>query len=121
MEKGFRLRARADFQKVRSEGRSWVHPLMVLCVFPNTLGYNRFGFSVSRRIGNAVTRNRVKRRMRETVRLLQGDLCRSWDVVLIARSPIADVNFDSIRQATEALFRRACLLKSHDCSARLDD
>ena len=121
MEKGSRLRASADFQRARREGRSWVNPLMVLCVFPNSLERNRYGFSVSRRVGNAVTRNRVKRRMREAVRSLQGDLGRSWDIVLIARTPIAEVDFDSIRQAAESLFRRACLLNPTARSAHLDE
>lgn len=111
MEKKFRLRAGVDFQKVRKEGLSWAHPLMVLCTFPNSLGHNRFGFSVSRRIGSAVVRNRAKRRIREAVRLCEG-VEQGWDMVFIARAPLPDARFDSIRQAVEALLRRADLLRS---------
>ena len=116
MEKKFRLRASADFRRVRKEGRSWAHPLLVLYMVPNTLGHNRFGFSVSRRIGGAVERNRVKRRMREAAWLFKDELNQGWDMVLIARAPISEAQFRLVKQAVEILLRRACLLRAADDS-----
>ena len=116
MEKKFRLRASADFRRVREGGRSWAHPLLVLYVVPNTLGHNRFGFSVSRRIGGAVVRNRAKRRMREAARLFKDELDQGWDMVFIARAPISDAQFRLVKQAVEILLRRACLLRATDDS-----
>ena len=111
MEKKLRLRSSADFRKVRQQGRSWVHPLMVLYVFPNSLEHNRFGFSVNRRMGRAVARNRIKRQMREAARYFKDEIGHGGDLVFVARSPISDAKFQSIRRAVETLLRRACLLK----------
>jgi ribonuclease P protein component len=96
---------------VRTEGRSWAHPLLVLCALRNDLGYSRLGFSVSRRIGGAVVRNRAKRLMREATRLRQVMIADGWDVVIIARQPIREANFHQVDRAVEQLLRRARLLK----------
>jgi len=111
MEKKLRLRSSVDFRKVRQQGRSWVHPLMVLYIFPNSFEHNRFGFAVNRRIGCAVVRNRIKRRMREAARYFKDEIGQGRDLVFIARSPIFDAKFQAIKQAVETLLRRACLLK----------
>jgi ribonuclease P protein component len=84
--------------------------MLVLCVLPNELPYCRFGFSVSSRIGNAVTRNRIKRRLRESMRLRQQSLQPGWDLVLIARKPVVSANFDEMDAACARLIRRAHLL-----------
>ena len=51
---------------------------------PNDLPHNRLGLSIGRRVGGAVVRNRVKRLLRESFRLLQHDLPRSYDLVIVA-------------------------------------
>jgi len=99
---------------VRREGRSWTHPLLVLCALPNDLEYSRFGFSVSHWVGKAVVRNRAKRLMREVTRLRQGDIKEGWDLVFIARNPIREANFKQVDQAIEQLLRRAGLLKTNN-------
>ena len=96
---------------MRREGRSWAHPLLVLCALPNDLEHSRFGFSVSHWVGKAVVRNRAKRLMREAMRLRQGDIEEGWDLVLIARNPIREADFKQVNQAVEQLLRRAGLLK----------
>ena len=63
------------------------------------------GFSVSRRVGNAVVRNKVKRRLRTTVR--EVSLCEGWDIVFIIRAPAAQVRFSVLREAAHDLLRRA--------------
>jgi ribonuclease P protein component len=112
MRKKNRLRASADFERVRREGVSWSHPLLVLSALSNSLEYNRFGFVVGRRIGKAVKRNQIKRRMREAVRqrVQQGKVVRGWDIVFIARRPIADASFQQVDQAIGLLLRRAKLV-----------
>lgn len=97
---------------MRREGRSWAHPLLVLCALPNDLEYSRFGFSVSHWVGKAVVRNRAKRLMREATRLRQGNIKEGWDLVFIARSPIREANFKQVDQAIEQLLRQAGLLKA---------
>ena len=97
---------------MRREGRSWAHPLLVLCALPNDLEHSRFGFSASHWVGKAVVRNRAKRLMREAMRLRQGDIKEGWDLVLIARNPIREADFKQVNQAVEQLLRRAGLLKA---------
>jgi len=116
MERKYRLRLNADFQRVRQEGQSWANRLMVLCALPNDLEHSRFGFAASKRIGKAVVRNRVRRRMREAVRLRRASIADGWDMVFIARPPIARATYAEIAQAIEELLRRAHLYKGLNSS-----
>jgi len=111
MERRYRLREDEDFQKVRQEGRSWTQPLMILCVLPNGLSHSRFGFSVSRRVGRATVRNRVKRMMREAVRRRMSEIPLGQDLVFIARAPIAAAPFPEVEATVERLLLQAGLIK----------
>ncbi len=70
---------------MRARRRSWAHPLLVLYAAANEGGPTRAGFVVGRRIGKAVVRNRVKRRLREAWRSLLEEVPPGHDYVLIAR------------------------------------
>jgi ribonuclease P protein component len=113
MRRKYRLRANTDFARLRREGRTQVHPLLVLSVLPSDVEHSRFGFAVGRRIGKAVIRNRVKRRMRESVRmrLRKHEIAAGWDVVFIARHPIRDASFHQVDEAIGLVLRRAGLLR----------
>lgn len=112
MRRKYRLRASADFVRLRREGRTQVHPLLVVSVLANDLAYSRFGFAVGRRIGNAVTRNRIKRRMRESVwvKLRKNEIEPGWDVVFVARHPAQKASFHQVDKAIGLVLRRAGLL-----------
>lgn len=109
MKRDYRLRGRSQFDQARRQGKCWTHRLVVLCVAPNALESSRFGFSVSKRVGGAVVRNRVRRRLREIVRLRLPAIASGWDVVLIARPPIAQAEFRQIEAAVERLLQQAGL------------
>jgi len=109
LKRDYRLRGRSQFDQARRQGKCWTHRLVVLCVVPNALGSSRFGFSVSKRVGGAVVRNRVRRRLREIVRLRLPAIASGWDVVLIARPPIAQAQFGQIETAVERLLQQAGL------------
>jgi len=105
-----RLRSNQRFQEVRRKGKSVSDRILVLCYYPNQLAHSRFGFSVSKRVGNAVTRNRIKRRLREATRLKIDQIEPGWDLVFIARNPIRHANYHQMDDACARLLRRAHLL-----------
>jgi ribonuclease P protein component len=110
MRRAYRLRRPAEFQRVRAGKRSWGHPLLVLYAAPNDGQPTRVGISVGKRVGNAVVRNRVKRRVREAVRMRYAELASGHDLVFIGRAPAAEADWPTLRVATEDLLRRARVL-----------
>ena len=112
-----RLTRSSDFQRVRSQGRSWSDRLLVLSRAPNDQEVARFGFSVSRRIGGAVVRNRTRRLMRETVRLQHDLVAPGWDIVFIARKGIIGVDYAAVEGSVTRLLRLAGLYRSQERSS----
>ena len=108
MQRESRLRRSIDFALARREGKSWSNRFLVLIVRPNRLDATRFGFSVGKRIGNAVTRNKIKRRLREAARAKQ--VQNGWDLVFIARKDASSANFQSLDRSMAALLKRAGLM-----------
>ncbi|HEU4754144.1 MAG TPA: ribonuclease P protein component, partial [Armatimonadota bacterium] len=90
-----RLRSKQDFERVYRAGRSWAHPLMALHVVPRPAG-RRFGISVNKRVGTAVIRNRVRRRLREILRARVAGWREGLDAVLVARSGAATAEFSEL-------------------------
>jgi len=109
MRRELRLRRRKDFDNVFRRGRAWSNELLVLRSLPNNLPHSRFGFITSKRLGKAVTRNRVRRRLREAVRVLP--LADSWDVVISTKTRAAGADFQALRTAVIDLLTRAGLLE----------
>ena len=105
------LRARADFERVRREGRTWAHRLLVLAARPNELNVTRVGVSVGKQTGCAVARNRAKRLMREAARAHYPNIAPGWDLVLIARAAIVTVKMQDVATALQTLLRQAGLDK----------
>lgn len=120
--RALRLARPFEFERVRKKGRSWTTRLVVLAVLPNDLGHNRYGFAVGRRVGKAVRRNKIKRRMREAVRHVHPELDRGYDMVFIARGPLADTNvsYDEVKSAIHTLCRKAGLLEKHTAKRQPD-
>jgi ribonuclease P protein component len=106
--KGERLRKDAEFADVSKRGRSWACESVVLKAVPNSLNSNRYGFVVGKRVGSAVARNRVKRRLREIVRLAPTEP--GWDIVLIARPRARTASYLELKSAVERLLQRARVL-----------
>jgi len=104
-----RLASEVDFRRVRHEGRSWAHPLLVLHARRSDGPHFRLGVSVGKRLGKAVERNRVRRRVRELVRARLKELQPGWDVVIVARSPAASAPFLILGEALDQLLARARL------------
>ncbi len=93
-----RLSDSPDFERVYRQGAAYRGKLFSVHAFPNGFGTPRLGLSVSRRVGNAVTRNTVRRRLREvfysTLPEIPGDL----DLVVSARPAAAEATFGELRE-----------------------
>ncbi len=107
MRKERRLTRTQDFAALRAHGRSRSDRLLALVARRNSLEMSRFGFSISKRVGNAVVRNRMKRRLREIARGLR--LQEGWDVLLIARKGSGAADFQALERSVRSLCERARL------------
>ena len=108
MKREQRLRSPADFRRVREVARrGWPHPLLVVYVAPNELNRTRVGITVSGRVGNAVTRNRVRRRLREGLRARFERLPQGADVLVLARPPSAGAAWSELCAALDQVLARA--------------
>ena len=98
-----------QYALVYGKGRSWRSNLLVMKTLPNGLTLSRYGLSVSKRVGKAVTRNRVKRVLREVLR--SESLESGWDIIFIARPLAADASYADMEKSIDTLLSRAQLLK----------
>ena len=105
-----RLRKRSVFRKVYEEGRSAANFMLAIHLLPNPDHAQRVGFSAGKRLGNAVVRNRCKRRLRECWRLHQQDMPPGMDIIIVARRAMVNANWDKIEVAFSDTFRRSCLV-----------
>ena len=100
----------SQYALVYSKASSWANGLLAMRALPNQLTLSRCGFSISRRVGKAVTRNRVKRLLREILRITP--LEPGWDIIFIARPGAATANYASLEKSVKGLLSRARLLKT---------
>jgi ribonuclease P protein component len=95
--------------RVRRMGKSYAHPLLVLVVYPNDIQLTRAAVTAGRSLGNSVKRNRAKRLLREALRPLLPEIAPGWDIVLVARRPLAEAATPQVRKALLPLLKRAQL------------
>ena len=106
LKKTYRLTRRNDFRRVYARGKSAANYSMVLYVAPSRNQTMRIGFSVSKKIGKAVVRNRVKRLMRESAFHLLDSFDEKKDYVFIARNGIKEKNLIEIEKQMSSLLKR---------------
>ena len=111
------LKSNNQFNLVYDEGRSWAGREIVLKALTNDLTSTRFGFVISHRLGKAVVRNRIKRRLREITR--QAPVQPGWDIVLIARVPAASLDYQGLEKSVNKLLLRAGLIVGENEGNRL--
>lgn len=100
MEKGLRLRKNEDFQKVFNRGRAYRNRQFTVLALKNSENQSRFGITVTRKYGSAVERNRIKRRLREIIRLNRHRILQGYDVVIIPKYVTKDMDFESLTKST---------------------
>ncbi|HXW54944.1 MAG TPA: ribonuclease P protein component [Candidatus Cybelea sp.] len=92
----FRLLTRAEYDAVYADARRRSSEQFTVFVRSNALEFSRFGWSVKKGLGNAVRRNRIRRRLREMIRLQQGEIEPGWDIVIHPRGSVATGNFAAL-------------------------
>jgi len=110
MARVWRLRPHGEFERVRQTGRSWPHRLLVLIVQPRlnaSLDPPRVAVVAGKRLGGAVVRNRVKRQLRAAIQQVAGHIPVGVDVIVMARAPLLDTDFDHIVTALTEVLQRA--------------
>jgi ribonuclease P protein component len=93
-----RLVRRAEYDAVYREGRRRTSREFTIFVRPNGLEVSRFGWSIKKALGNAVRRNRIRRRLREIFRLHRQEIARGWDIVVHPRTTVATAEFPALAQ-----------------------
>ena len=100
----FTLKKNSDFRRLYSRGKSAVNPYMVVYWRKNKENTCRVGYTVSTKLGNAVTRNRVRRRLREIYRLNLPAMRPGVDIVIVARKRCVGAKYRKMNEA----YLKAC-------------
>jgi ribonuclease P protein component len=108
--KSVRLTASSEYSRVKKAGRAYHGRYMILGVYPERAS-TRFGFITSRRVGNAVLRNRLRRRLRELVRITQPRIRPGLWIVLVVRPAAGKASGDSLRAEFVALGQKAAIFQ----------
>lgn len=93
------LKKNSDFRRLYAKGKSAVSPLLVIYCRRNRYGYSRVGFVTGTKLGNAVARNRVRRRLRAIYRTNEAGLKPSYDIILVARTQSVRASYWDIEKA----------------------
>ena len=114
MKQATTVKKNYEFRRIYRKGKSAVSSLLVVYCYPNRRGKNRAGFTVSAKLGKAVTRNRIRRRLREICRLSQPKLKQGYDMVLVARSRAARADYQTLARAYLRLCEKLNLLETNE-------
>jgi ribonuclease P protein component len=104
------LSSPGDFARLAEGGVGRTHPLLVGRFLRTDLDQTRFGLATGRRLGGAVVRNRVRRRIREALRVMAPSFQPGWDVLIIARPAVVDADHDALVGALRRVLRSGGVL-----------
>lgn len=106
------LKLNKDFHRLYSRGKNFVSGYTVVYALKNRSGKSRLGLTVSKSIGKAVKRNRLKRLMRESYRLMENKINPGFDIVIVARSRALGKTQAQIQRDIEYAMRKLELIKN---------
>lgn len=112
------LKKNHEFQRLYRRGASAVGGCLVVYCRRNRLRRNRVGLTASTKLGNAVQRNRARRRMRETYRLNAERLRSGWDLILVARTRTLTVSWPELNATFRRLCKKLGLLRDEDAPGK---
>jgi ribonuclease P protein component len=109
MVKLWALRKKAQFAPIYKSGRVWRDRLTSVKTLPNGLAFSRYGFSVSKKLGKAVARNRIRRILRDIMR--KKHLRAGWDIIVIPLPSAMEADYSQINDSIHRLLVQAHLLE----------
>lgn len=110
----YRLKKNKEFRKVYSLGRSFADRRIIIYLHKNAKEESRFGFTVSKKVGNAVIRNKVRRKLKEICRLNRSKIKKGFDVIVIARPAAAGEKYLDFEKSFIWLIKKSGLLTKED-------
>ncbi len=110
MQKQFRLRKNKEYNYIYKKGISTACKLLIIIYVPNRTGKLKVGFSVSKKIGKSVTRNRIRRLLKEGMRSIIQSVNPGYNYIIIARNAIIDKSLTEITQSLIYVLKREKLL-----------
>ena len=110
MKQTFSIKRNQDFKFVYKNGKSYANRMLVIYYLPNNEEkHNNLGLSVSKKVGNSVVRNRVKRLIKESYRLNEEKIKTAYNIIIIARVRANKADFKSIEKALIHLMKKVNL------------
>ena len=94
------------FRRLYAKGKSTVSPCLAVYVRKNYLAVTRLGLTVGTKVGNAVCRNKVRRRIREAYRIHESQMAPGWDIVVVARVRAAFAPYSELERELLRLLDR---------------
>ena len=113
MKRATTLKENYEFRRMYAKGKSGVSPCLVVYCRPNHRAHNRLGITVGAKLGHAVVRNRVRRRLREIYRLNQPRMKQGYDVVLVGRVRAASASYQELERAFLRVCEKLSLLENN--------
>jgi ribonuclease P protein component len=110
VKRRYRITRANDFKRVRQNGKTYTHPLVLIQILAEPGEQKRIGIIVGKTVGNAVTRNLVKRRIRAITEEHIQKINSNVDILVVARPPSAKAEFQELHQAILGVFKRAELI-----------
>lgn len=112
MKKAYRIKDNKEFQYVFKKGKSFANRQLVVYYINKPMqSHFRVGLSVGKRIGNAVTRNRIKRYLRQAFHELEEKVSPVKDIIIIARQPTKNMGYHQTKKSLIHLLSKERLLK----------
>lgn len=115
------IKLNRDFRRLYAKGKSAAGGFVVVYMRATKNPYNRAGFTVSKNLGNAVVRNRTKRLMRESLRLMEPKLNVGYDMIIVARNRAAGKTFAQISKDLEFSLRTLGIIGKKEKNEKIDN
>lgn len=104
------LKKDTDFRYVYKNGKSFANRFLVAYIHKNNLNLNRVGFSVSKKVGKAVMRNKIRRYLKENFILINNNITIGYDIIFIARVASKESDFKIIKNSMTNLVKKCSIL-----------